>query len=54
MKRLSVEGKEELDRAAGISLSSVLIERWVSHIGQLAAHYQTKTWTKTVRVDINL
>lgn len=53
MKRLSVEEKE-LDRAAGISLSSVLIERWISHLGQLAAHYQTKTWMKTVRIDINL
>lgn len=49
MKRLSVQGKEKLDGASGISLSSVLTELWVSHIGQLnqqavkAAHYQTKT-----------
>lgn len=48
MKRLSVQGKEKLDGAAGISLSSVLLEHWVSHIGQLnqqavrAAHHQTK------------
>lgn len=46
MKRLSVQGEEKLDRATGISLSSVLMERWVSHTGQVnqqavkAAHYQ--------------
>lgn len=56
MKRLTMEGGK-LDRAAGISLGSVVIERWVSHIVQLnqhavkAAHYQTKTWMKAVRAD---
>lgn len=58
MKRLNVEdGKKNLDSTAGISLSSLLIERWVSHNGLLnqqavkAAHYQTKTEMKTVQVD---
>lgn len=50
LKRLSAEGKEKLDGAAGISLSSVLLERRASRIEQLnqqavkAAHYQTKAW----------
>lgn len=54
MKRLSVQRKEKLDGVAGISLSSVLSEHWVSHMRQLnqqavrAAHYQTM---ETFRVD---
>lgn len=45
-EKIKCAGEEKLDRAAGISLSSVLIKRWVSHTGQVnqqavkAAHYQ--------------